>query len=341
MSAIVFNTNTLNRTTARSLNKTSENLANHTRKLSSGSRINKVGDDVASMTIATKTDTQLRGISKAKQNILDGVGHMETAYGASVQTLDNLQRIRELFVQGINGTNSVDEKDALQREINGLVRSQFAIADQTKVIVADNEFTGTSMERIVANDGFRDWFYARYQVGTNDGDTRIPGGVLGFVDSVANSISLSPGAGNVFGAGADGINLGLALENTLIALKIPGANVEPDVNILNRSPSTVPGDDFLGTGNPNTDTLDHIDTMISNVTRISSQLDSEIVALQERFNFLEAKEISLNESQSHFSDTDFAEESTAFTREQLRRQTAGAMFSQANAQAQFALSLLP
>ena len=56
---------------------------------------------------------------------------------------------------------------------------------------------------------------------------------------------------------------------------------------------------------------------------------------------MEAEEISLNKSFSHFHDTDFAEESTNFAREQIRQQTAGAMYTQANAQAQFALSLLP
>ena len=135
------------------------------------------------------------------------------------------------------------------------------------------------------------------------------------------------------------------MENSLIALKIPGASVEPDTLALFQIPDNAPRQDDgeFGT-NPtqeNTDTLEHLDTMISNVTRISSIIDSEMVALKSRYEYLESKEISLNESQSHFSDTDFAEESTAFTREQIRQQTAGAMYTQANAQAQFALSLLP
>ncbi len=46
---------------------------------------------------------------------------MEIAKGGLSATTDNLQRIRELFIQGINGTNSQDEKDMLQNEINEMI----------------------------------------------------------------------------------------------------------------------------------------------------------------------------------------------------------------------------
>ncbi|NQY80696.1 MAG: flagellin [Candidatus Caenarcaniphilales bacterium] len=301
LSSIVFNTNTLSKVATRSLNQSGERLTNHTRKLSTGSRISKAGDDVASMSIAAKLDTQLRGISKAKQNILDGIGQMETAYGASLQSLDNLQRIRELFVQGINGTNSVDEKDSLQREINGLVSSQLAISDQTKIITSP--FANFEFDRIVGhndNSGIQ-FFFSRYQTGANDDEIHAavfisPSGP----GSEGSSISLDPGSG--FGSAngpGSGINFSLVRENSLIALKIPGASVEPDTLALtasNPNPRTDDGEFGTNPARQNTDTLEHLDTMISNVTRINSVVDSEIVALKSRFDYLEAKEISLNES---------------------------------------------
>ena len=70
------------------------------------------------MSIAAKLKTRLQGLGKAQQNTLDAIGHIEIAKGAVDKSFDNISRIRELFVQGINGTNSVDEKNALQREIN-------------------------------------------------------------------------------------------------------------------------------------------------------------------------------------------------------------------------------
>ena len=63
--------------------------------------------------------------------------------------------------------------------------------------------------------------------------------------------------------------------------------------------------------------------------------------LKEAFNSVESQRIALSDSRSHFVDTDIAEESTKLTREQLRQQSAAAMATQANAQGQFVLSLLP
>lgn len=65
--------------------------------------------------------------------------NMELAENGLQATTDNLQRIRELFVQGINGTNTVDKKNALQREINELIIYQENIANNTTVITDDFE----------------------------------------------------------------------------------------------------------------------------------------------------------------------------------------------------------
>ena len=105
-----------------SLNKSIE-------KLSTGKRLNRAGDDVVSMSIATKIDKDIRGIDQAQRNVMDAIGHMEVAEGGLLKSLENVQRVRELMVQGLNGTNSVEEKNMLQREINEIVRAQQFLAD--------------------------------------------------------------------------------------------------------------------------------------------------------------------------------------------------------------------
>ena len=66
------------------------------------------------LSIATKTKSQVEGLSVAKRNVSEALFEMETAKNALNATTSNLQRIRELFIQGINGTNSQEEKDMLQ-----------------------------------------------------------------------------------------------------------------------------------------------------------------------------------------------------------------------------------
>lgn len=88
----------------------------------------------------------------------------------------------------------------------------------------------------------------------------------------------------------------------------------------------------------------HLDTQLSNVARMSSVSQADIARLDEALASIEAREISLNESLSHFEDIDIAEESTSLLLEQLRQQSASSIYTQANAalpQAQFVLTLLP
>ncbi len=223
------NTNTLSSVATRSLNQSSERLTNHTRKLSSGSRINKAGDDVASLSVAVKLETRLKSIGKAKQNIVDAMGHMEAASGAIQKSVDNVQRIRELFVQGLNGTNSVDEKDALQREINELLEAQFNIILSTKVNAGSEEseyITATYMPDFQVYGDFNPFldsgYIENFQVGVSDDDSYTVDLRGAIVD---DGIGLMPGA---FSNSLSGLNAnqGPAIDgNNLHYLTIPGASI--------------------------------------------------------------------------------------------------------------------
>ena len=79
-------------------------------KLSSGSRINRAGDDAAGLAISEKMRAQIRGLNQAERNSLDGVSLIQTAEGALTETHSMLQRMRELVVQSNNGTNSTKRK---------------------------------------------------------------------------------------------------------------------------------------------------------------------------------------------------------------------------------------
>jgi flagellin len=130
--SIVVNTNTQSIFAQRALSGNTLNMQNSIEKLSTGFRINRAGDDAAGLSISEKLTTQIRGLEKAAQNIGDGISLVQTAEGALSVVQDNLQRIRELWVQGLNGTNGEKEKDALQREINERVKTIDDIAKATK-----------------------------------------------------------------------------------------------------------------------------------------------------------------------------------------------------------------
>ena len=129
---IIVNTNTSSLFAQRALGKNAFEMQKSIEKLSTGSRINRAGDDAAGLSISEGMTSDIKGFQKAKQNIGDGISLIQTAEGALSIVQDNVQRIRELVVQSSNGTNSADEKDAIQREINERVTTIDDIAKTTK-----------------------------------------------------------------------------------------------------------------------------------------------------------------------------------------------------------------
>jgi flagellin len=73
-------------------------------RLSSGMRINSGADDASGLAIATKMDSQIRGMNVAIRNSNDAISFAQTADGGLSSVTDSLQRMRELAVQGANGT---------------------------------------------------------------------------------------------------------------------------------------------------------------------------------------------------------------------------------------------
>lgn len=105
------------------INVTNSSILKGIQSLSTGSRINRAGDDVAGQSILQGLTTQTRGYSQANENIGDGISMLDTSDSALGSVQEDLQRIRELTVQGQNGTLSSGERDAIQAEINSRVEN--------------------------------------------------------------------------------------------------------------------------------------------------------------------------------------------------------------------------
>ncbi|CAH1215827.1 hypothetical protein PAECIP111891_04320 [Paenibacillus allorhizoplanae] len=89
-------------------------------KLSSGLRINRAGDDAAGLAISEKMRAQIRGLDMASKNAQDGISLIQTAEGALNETHSILQRMRELADQSANGTNTTEDRTAIQEEVKQL-----------------------------------------------------------------------------------------------------------------------------------------------------------------------------------------------------------------------------
>ena len=116
----------------RMLGLTTGSLSKSTEKLSSGYRINRAADDAAGLTISEKMRKQIRGLDQASTNAEDGVSAVQTAEGALTEVHSMLQRMNELAVQASNGTNSQDDRQAIQDEISQLTTEIDRVAETTK-----------------------------------------------------------------------------------------------------------------------------------------------------------------------------------------------------------------
>ena len=116
----------------RMLGITSGAQSKSTEKLSSGYKINRAADDAAGLTISEKMRKQIRGLDKASSNAQDGVSSVQTAEGALTEVHSMLQRMNELAVQSANGTNSSDDRQAIQDEVDQLTTEIDRVAETTK-----------------------------------------------------------------------------------------------------------------------------------------------------------------------------------------------------------------
>ncbi len=116
----------------RMLGVTSSSLSKSTEKLSSGYRINRAADDAAGLSISEKMRSQIRGLNKASANAQDGISLIQTAEGALNESHSILQRMRELSVQASNGTETDDDREAVQKEISQLQEELTRISSTTE-----------------------------------------------------------------------------------------------------------------------------------------------------------------------------------------------------------------
>ncbi|HEY1092749.1 MAG TPA: flagellin domain-containing protein [Burkholderiaceae bacterium] len=117
-----INTNIASLNAQRNLNRSQGSLSVSMQRLSSGMRVNSAKDDAAGLAIASRMDSQVRGMNVAIRNSNDGISLSQTAEGALGTVTDSLQRMRELVVQARNATNSNADKDSLDKEFGELCK---------------------------------------------------------------------------------------------------------------------------------------------------------------------------------------------------------------------------
>jgi len=128
----VINTNVKSLVASSTLAINDRALSTAMEQLSTGKRINSAKDDAAGMAISSRMTAQIRGLDQAVRNANDGISLLQTADGAMEEVSNMLQRMRELSVQSLNGTNGATDTTALSDEFASLAEEIVRINDETK-----------------------------------------------------------------------------------------------------------------------------------------------------------------------------------------------------------------
>ncbi|KLV05882.1 branched-chain alpha-keto acid dehydrogenase subunit E2 [Photobacterium aquae] len=129
--AVTVNTNISAMTAQRNLGNATNNVSSSMERLSTGLRINSAKDDAAGLQISNRLTSQSNGLNVAMRNANDGISVAQTAEGAMQESTNMLQRMRDLALQSANGSNSDDDRAAIQKEVSALQADMNRIAETT------------------------------------------------------------------------------------------------------------------------------------------------------------------------------------------------------------------
>ncbi len=153
--AQIINSNLASLNAQRNLNKSQGSLQTSLQRLSSGLRINSAKDDAAGLQISNKMTSQINGLNVAARNANDGISLAQTAEGALQEATNILQRMRDLSLQSANGTNSAEERTALNAESIALKNELDRISTTTRFggkVLFDGNFTASAQVGARANE---------------------------------------------------------------------------------------------------------------------------------------------------------------------------------------------
>jgi flagellin len=293
--------------------------------------------------------TQIRGLGKAKQNSQDGQAALQIAEGGLAEITNIMQRQRELAVQAANDTLTSTERKYLDDEFQELSQEIGRIALST-------DYNG---KNLLSNGSWT----AGGAAGLNENNS------FGAVDSNGNAKSYTLHVGPNYSTGVGGLHANQAPVtytsinfNTDNGGKLWGFSIGKyakdatvagedglefeagdtvdfsKLTIIGKGGTSVNGEE--GSQQKIYDTIDSLDAAIKSISGTRAKIGTFINRLEYTVNNLANLEYNTQEAESRIRDTDFATETTNYTRNQIMVQSATSMLAQANVLPQSVLGLL-
>ncbi|MGU5595558.1 flagellin N-terminal helical domain-containing protein [Aeromonas sanarellii] len=312
--SMYINTNVSSLNAQRNLMNSSKSLDTSYTRLASGLRINSAKDDAAGLQISNRLTSQINGLDQGNRNANDGISLAQTAEGAMDEVTGMLQRIRTLAQQSANGSNSDDDRKALQKEVDQL-------GAEIDRISKDTTFAGTKLL-----DG---QYKGDFQVGANANQTIS----FSMKTAGANNIDIS-------GAGEGFTIKGIAKAAEKYDSNGDGTVDGTDDDVVSVFKGGSAGQINISSAAEAQKVLGAVDSMIG----VVDGKRAELGAVQNRLDSTIRNQANISENvsaaRSRIRDADFATETANMTKQNILQQAASSILAQANQRPQSALSLL-
>jgi flagellin len=318
--ALYVNTNVSSLNAQRQLNNSGNSLDVSFKRLSSGLRINSAADDAAGLQISDRLTSQINGLNQGNRNANDGISLAQTAEGAMDEVTSMFQRVRTLAQQASNGSNTDEDRLAIQEEIRSL-------SSEVNRVAADTTFGGQNLL-----DGS---YAANFQVGADA------------VQTISFSMQDVAGTANSLVA-----NNGFTLSGVAgVASAVTGASLSATAGTISSAVgASADNTDFAGVftaSGISVSSQANAQAVLAGMDSLIAVVDkkrAELGAVQNRFQSTIRNQSNIAENlsaaKSRIKDTDFAQETANLTKMQILQQASQTILSQANQRPQAALSLL-
>jgi len=329
-----INTNVSSLNAQRNLMNSSKSLDTSYTRLASGMRINSAKDDAAGMQISNRMTSQINGLDQGNRNANDAISMAQTAEGAMDEVTGMLQRMRTLAQQSANGSNSADDRQALQKEMDQL-------GTEINRISKDTTFAG---QKIL--DGS---YEGSFQVGADANQT------IGFSMKLESTkTTTTTGTAGTVTTTVTKENHGFTISGIAAATGGKIANTEYDAAFAADTATTVASTIdisaiFTGgaAGGIDISTQEGAQNVLAAADEMLKVVDgkrAELGAVQNRFDSTIRNQSNVAENlsaaRSRVRDADFAVETANMTKQNILQQAASSILAQSNQRPQSALSLL-
>ena len=323
--ALFVNTNACSMNAQRMLSNSTTALDTSYKRLASGLRINSAKDDAAGMQISNRLTSQINGLEQGNRNAQDAISYAQTAEGAMDEMTTMYQRIRTLALQSANGTNSADDRKALQNEVTQLCAEIDRITKDTtfageRILTGEKSTTKALGTAVAVANYSRASAEVKFQVGADADQT----------------ISVKLGNGND--------KLGFSVADVALSLgatKTAAIDTSDTAYLKEDDSGVTTGLVFnISTAESSQNVLKNIDSFIQCVDSKRAELGAVQNRLESTIRNQSNVAENVSDARSRIRDTDFATETANMTQTSIIQQASQSILSQANQRPQLALSLL-